>query len=964
MQPKGPEFAQNIIQSGFLHIAERPKKHYNEIRQSMLCTIFFGGMIMTKRITAGLLAVLTVCAAGRGVCAENRTALHAHAARIGDLNGDSRLDASDARALQRYLLTKTDEAMGGDLNNDGRVNAADLTVLKRSLLGGGSPDGAASLKINEVCATNKTALKAADGTSPDWIELYNAGDSAIDLSGIGVSDGDKNRYKFKFPDGASLAADSYCIIFCDDRDDTGSEKHAAFKISAAGETIYLTAADGTELDTVALPELDADVTYGRYTNGSDQFALLKPTPGKSNDAAAVIDRVEKPVFSQEGGFYNDAFQLTLSDSAGNTILYTLDGSDPRTSSSAKQYQSSISIRNNTNDPNVLAAVRDIALRGYTPPAQPVDKGMVVRAVCKDSSGKFSAVATNNYFIGKTAPYYTDMKVLSISTDSSNFFDKEKGIYMIGNQYERWKNSGSFDPNLDVGSSENPTNYNMEGKEWERPCNIQVFEQGKLKFTEDVGVRIAGNWTTAFAQKSMTFYARREYGANKMQHDFFEGGAVDTDGSKIKEYKKVTIRNGGNGYDSCRFRDDLNQSLAEGLALGTQAKYDYIVFLDGELWGYYSMQEKLDENYVESHYHVDADNVTTVKNGKEYAGLQSTYQSFEQFFNWAMSADMSNAANYQRVCDTIDVQGFMDFVAFESYIVNWDCMINNNNWMIWRADETDASNPYADGKWRFLLFDTEYSSGYDGQCAARRDYFKDMDRSNKITSIASLFFRLMNNSAFKDQFFKRYQAVAKENFDSAKVSAKIDAYANATKQAITDTYNRFGVGASFSSTVKILRNFYDRRGSYALHHLNLLYGINDNWQDDPNMIDQFGWSIWMNDGAGSIEYNDDGSVTVNVTRTGQYAQISSSTVSLQAGKTYRMTYKISTSQNINTYSMFQQGYGQYESYYYQDHTFTPNTQTITDTVTMTRSDDNVKFLIGLDKGTGTYRISDFSMVCIN
>ena len=163
---------------------------------------------------------------------------------------------------------------------------------------------------------------------------------------------------------------------------------------------------------------------------------------------------------------------------------------------------------------------------------------------------------------------------------------------------------------------------------------------------------------------------------------------------------------------------------------------------------------------------------------------------------------------------------------------------------------------------------------------------------------------------------------------------------------------------------MIRNFYKNRAKYAEHHLNLLYGINDNWQDDPNMIDQFGWSVWMNDGEGSIDYNDDGSITVNVVRTGQYAQVSSSTVSLQAGKTYRMTYKISTSQNVNTYSMFQQGYGEYKSYSYQDHMFTPNVQTITDTVTMTQSDDNVKFLIGLDKGTGTYRISDFSLICIN
>ena len=917
---------------------------------------------MKKRLMAGICAGLMLGTSAAGTLPmTNHAAL---AARIGDINGDDALNAKDARALRDFLVKKSAETAGADMNHDGTVNAVDLTLLKRDLLKGTSSGGSGSLVINEVCSTNKDAWKAADGSSPDWIELFNAGDSAADLGGIGLSDGDKNRFKFTFPAGTKLGAGEYLIVCCDDRDVTVGELHAAFKISAAGETIYLTAADGTELDSVTLPELDADVTYGRYKNGAASFSLLAPTPGKSNDAAAAVERVEKPVFSAEGGFYDSAFDLSLTGESGSTILYTLDGSDPRTSSTAKQYQSAIAIRDNTNDPNKLAAVQEISLRGYTPPDYAVDKGMIVRAVCKDSGGKFSAVATNSYFVGKNASYYTDMKVISISTDSDNFFDKETGIYMIGNQYDRWKNSGNFDPNLDVGSCDNPTNYNMEGKEWERPCNIQVFEGGKLKFTEDVGIRISGNWTTAFAQKSMTLYARRDYGANKMQYDFFEGGAVDTDGAKIKEYKKVTLRNGGNGYDNCRFRDDLNQSLAEGLQMGRQAKYDYAVFLDGEFWGCYSMQEKLDENYVESHYHVDADNVTTIKNGKDYSGLESVYKEFESFWSWAMSADMANASNYKRVCDTIDVNGLMDFIAFENYIVNWDCIINNNNWMIWRADETDSSNAYADGKWRFLLFDTEYSSGYDGMCPLTRDCFKAMDNSGKITSIASLFFRLMNNANFKEQFFKRYQEIAKNNFDAAAVSKKIDAFAAATKDGTNATYKRFGIGASFDSNVKIIRNFYKKRGAYALHHLNVLYGIQDNWVDDPNMIDQFGWSIWMNDGAGSIEYNDDGSITVNVTRTGQYAQVSSSTVSLEAGKTYRMTYKVKTSQNINTYAMFQQGTGEYKSYYYEDHTFTPSVQTFTDTVTMTQSDENVKFLIGLDKGTGTYTISDFEMICLN
>lgn len=188
--------------------------------------------------------------------------------------------------------------------------------------------------------------------------------------------------------------------------------------------------------------------------------------------------------------------------------------------------------------------------------------------------------------------------------------------------------------------------------------------------------------------------------------------------------------------------------------------------------------------------------------------------------------------------------------------------------------------------------------------------------------------------------------------------------NRLNAAVSDTIRRFNVGIDFQSNVKVLRNFFAKRGAFALHHLNQLYGIQDAWASDSNLIDQFGWSIWMNDGAGSISYEDDGSITVNVTRTGQYAQVSSGSVEMEAGKTYTITYTVRTNTNINTYVMFQEGGNDYTSYLWQEHSFSPNPQTFTDTVTMSQNDDNVKFLIGLDKGVGTYYISDFKLVCVN
>lgn len=143
--------------------------------------------------------------------------------------------------------------------------------------------------INEIMADNKTTLANADhaGAFDDWIELYNPGETEVNLSGLYLTDNLANPTKYRIPEGVIIPAGGYLVFWADDQAALGA-LHAAFKLSADGEELGLFAADGvTAIDTVTFGKQTSDLSYGRVPSGLPAWAILStPTPGLPNAAAA------------------------------------------------------------------------------------------------------------------------------------------------------------------------------------------------------------------------------------------------------------------------------------------------------------------------------------------------------------------------------------------------------------------------------------------------------------------------------------------------------------------------------------------------------------------------------------------------------------------------------------------------------------------------------------------------------
>lgn len=416
-------------------------------------------------------------------------------------------------------------------------------------------------------------------------------------------------------------------------------------------------------------------------------------------AIAVLGYVQgkwsaKISFSHESGFYNDKFMLAIEGSSAYTLRYTLDGSMPDETSpvyegpilieDASTHENRYSVRTDTS-PGFSAAV------GYVVPDYQVDKCNIVRAALFDTDGTCVSEASGVYFVGfDEKSSYANMPIISIVTDPDNLFDYEYGIYVKGALYDDPDNSGTW--------RNKNANYRARGIEWEREAVINIFDEDR-NLTEScvAGIRIHGGNSRAHAQKSLNIYARTGYsGSDTFDTDFFNNG---------KGPHKMILAAGGND-EKVKIKNYIVQKLAveSGSDCATTKMIPYVLFLDGEYWGVYYLTEAYDEDYISTYYSVDEDDVVMFKNDALEEGVDEDYKLRWEMVTFISNNDMRIDDNYKQACEVIDMESFIDYYALEIYVANQDWLPNNCAY--WRSRESDNRSRYYDGKWRWMLFDTD------------------------------------------------------------------------------------------------------------------------------------------------------------------------------------------------------------------------------------------------------------------
>jgi len=137
------------------------------------------------------------------------------------------------------------------------------------------------LVINEYQSVNESTASDQFGGFEDWVELYNAGNTPINLEGYFLSDKIGSPTQFVFPD-TTLMPDDYLIIWCD----MGLMEpglHTFFRLGGDGDDILLSDPDTLTIDYVSFGIITADESEGRFANGTGPIAcFITPTHGANN----------------------------------------------------------------------------------------------------------------------------------------------------------------------------------------------------------------------------------------------------------------------------------------------------------------------------------------------------------------------------------------------------------------------------------------------------------------------------------------------------------------------------------------------------------------------------------------------------------------------------------------------------------------------------------------------------------
>jgi len=286
---------------------------------------------------------------------------------------------------------------------------------------------------------------------------------------------------------------------------------------------------------------------------------------------------------------------------------------------------------------------------------------------------------------------------------------------------------------------NIDDFNKMNKEVDEEIEIEgrfnLFRNGILVIeNEEVELEIKGGFSTRFSLKTLGVKFEDKY--DNSDRSLINPSKI-LPHHNLDKIKAIRLRNSGNDFVKTMMKDLSLTQLAINADLNLDLTYGepVLVYINNDFHGLLNLRTEANSHGMAGLYGVKKDNITLAK--------ITTYElikkdgDFDRIDAFVQAIEEENL-NYLK--EELDVDNFIDYMVFQSYIANVDWP--HNNARFYAIDQ---------GKFRFVLFDL------DGALRLRvnKEPLNIIEDKRFPNILTDLFFIFYKEESFQQAFWGRY-----------------------------------------------------------------------------------------------------------------------------------------------------------------------------------------------------------------
>lgn len=372
-----------------------------------------------------------------------------------------------------------------------------------------------------------------------------------------------------------------------------------------------------------------------------------------------------------------------------------------------------------------------------------------------------------------------LPIVSIAVAEKDFFSFYKGIYVQG---EKWQSGGYL--SLRSNWWDYPANYSERGKKSQRTAYVQFIENGKESETQKMGVKIHGNATRAFPQKSLKLVAHRYYGEDRIKSHFLSSDLT---------YNELILRNSGNDWGHSMFADAYMQQASKNLHLYLQSAKACVLYINGVYWGIHNLREKQNDYWAKQIFNCKKKEVLIFDSpGERSDGNKDLLKLARKWIKQICSPH-----KIQEAFEMLEENEIFDYLICQIFWGNTDWGANNQRYALVKDKGKVKVHP--------LVYDLDFGMGYSQPKTGVKVNLFQMLRNNS-SETGHIYRYILQTPHLKNAFKARFKQCLDEEFTPEKLTLLLKQFKNTYQKEMPEHLKRWRKPATMNDWEESIRNF--------------------------------------------------------------------------------------------------------------------------------------------------------------